>query len=100
MEYVSAPSLEGRILILADPMLATGQSMVKTYRSILEHGRPRHTHILAVLASIEGIEFVKSHLSQDDVSIWVCAVDEELTAQSYIVPGLGDAGDLSFGEKQ
>jgi uracil phosphoribosyltransferase len=67
---------------------------------MMERGRPRHTHVLAVLASSEGIEYLKSHLPQDNVTIWVCAVDEELTAQSYIVPGLGDAGDLAFGEKK
>jgi uracil phosphoribosyltransferase len=100
LEYVSSPDLTGRIVILADPMLATGQSLVMTYRSMMERGRPRHTHVLAVLASSEGIEYLKSHLPQDNVTIWVCAVDEELTAQSYIVPGLGDAGDLAFGEKK
>lgn len=100
LEYVSSPDLTGRTIILADPMLATGQSLVMTYRSLMERGRPAHTHILAVLASAEGIEYVKSHLSMDEVTIWVCAIDEELTAQAYIVPGLGDAGDLAFGEKK
>jgi uracil phosphoribosyltransferase len=100
LEYVSAPDLTGKTVILADPMLATGKSLVMTYKAMLERGRPHHTHILAVLASAEGIEYLKSHLSQDAVTIWVCAIDEELTAQSYIVPGLGDAGDLSFGEKK
>jgi uracil phosphoribosyltransferase len=100
LEYVSAPDLTGKTVILADPMLATGKSLVMTYKAMLERGRPHHTHILAVLASAEGIEYLKSHLSQDAVTIWGCAIDEELTAQSYIVPGLGDAGDLSFGEKK
>lgn len=98
LDYVSAPSLNNRILILADPMLATGASMVVTFKALLQHGKPKHTHIVAALASAEGLEYVKSHLPSD-VSIWIGAVDEELTAQSYIVPGLGDAGDLAFGTK-
>jgi uracil phosphoribosyltransferase len=99
LEYVSSPSIAGRIVILSDPMLATGQSMVETYKAMLELGQPAHTHIVAAIASKQGLEYVKAHLS-DDLTIWVAAVDEELTAQSYIVPGLGDAGDLAFGEKK
>jgi uracil phosphoribosyltransferase len=98
LDYLSSPSLENRILILADPMLATGSSIVVTYRAILEKGKPKKTHIVAVLASSEGIEYVKKHLPED-VTIWVGAVDDELTAQAYIVPGLGDAGDLAYGIK-
>ena len=98
LEYVSTPSLNGRILILNDPMLATGSSIVMTYRALLEHGIPRQTHIVAALASTQGVNYVKSHLSSE-VTLWIGAVDEELTAQAYIVPGLGDAGDLSFGNK-
>lgn len=98
LEYVSSPSLDNRLVILSDPMLATGQSMVMTYKAILERGVPSHTHIVAVLASNEGLEYVKKHLPLG-ISLWVGAVDEELTAQSYIVPGLGDAGDLAFGIK-
>jgi uracil phosphoribosyltransferase len=98
LDYVSAPSLNNRILILVDPMLATGSSMVVTFKALLQHGKPKHTHIVAALASAEGLEYVKSHLPSD-VSIWIGAVDEELTAQSYIVPGLGDAGDLAYGTK-
>ncbi len=98
LEYVSSPSLNNRIVILSDPMLATGQSMVMTYKAILEKGRPQHTHIVAALASTQGVEYVKKHLPLG-ITLWIGAVDEELTAQSYIVPGLGDAGDLAFGEK-
>jgi uracil phosphoribosyltransferase len=98
LEYVSSPDLENRIVILSDPMLATGQSIVMTYKAILERGRPHHTHIVAAVASLQGIEYVKKHLPQG-ITLWVGAVDEELTAQSYIVPGLGDAGDLAFGVK-
>jgi uracil phosphoribosyltransferase len=98
LQYMSSPSLEGRTLILTDPMLATGQSMVLTYKAILERGRPSHTHIVAALASVQGVEYVKKHLA-GNITLWIGDLDEELTAQSYIVPGLGDAGDLAFGEK-
>jgi uracil phosphoribosyltransferase len=98
LEYVSAPRLNERILILNDPMLATGSSIVMTYRRLLELGIPKHTHIVAALASTQGVNYVKSHLPSD-VTLWIGAVDEELTAQAYIVPGLGDAGDLSYGSK-
>ena len=97
LEYVSSPSLQNRLVILSDPMLATGQSMVMTYKAILEKGKPQHTHIVAALASTQGVEYVKKHLPLG-ITLWIGAVDEELTAQSYIVPGLGDAGDLAFGE--
>ena len=98
LEYMSSPDLGNRILILSDPMLATGQSMALTFKAILQRGRPSHTHIVAALASLQGIEYVKKHLPQG-ITLWIGAVDEELTAQAYIVPGLGDAGDLAFGEK-
>lgn len=98
LEYVSSPDLNGKELILCDPMLATGQSLVLTYKKLLHLGRPKHTHIVNVIASTEGVEFAKKHLPSN-TTIWVSAIDEELTSQSYIVPGLGDAGDLAFGLK-
>ncbi len=98
LEYVSSPDIAHRTLIISDPMLATGQSMVKTIKALFEKGKPGHTHIVSAIASAEGIEYVKSHLA-GDVTIWVGVVDEELTAQAYIVPGLGDAGDLAYGRK-
>ncbi len=98
LEYVGSPSLQDRELILCDPMLATGASIVMTYRALLEKGIPRHTHIVCALASTLGIEYVKGNMP-GNVTIWAAAIDEELTAQSYIVPGLGDAGDLAFGSK-
>ena len=97
--YISTPSLENKILILSDPMLATGASMVLAYKNLLEHGKPKHTHIVTAIASKEGLEFITESLPTKKISIWVGAVDEELTAKSYIVPGLGDAGDLAFGGK-
>ena len=98
VEYMSSPSLEDRVLIISDPMLATGRSMVLVYKALLRLGKPKALHIVSVIASAEGIEHVKSHLPAN-TRIWVAAVDEEMTAQAYIVPGLGDAGDLAYGAK-
>ncbi len=99
IEYLSSPKLDDKILILTDPMLATGSSMVLTYKALLAKGKPKHTHIVAVIASREGVEYLRAHMPNRDYTLWVGAVDEELTAHAYIVPGLGDAGDLAFGEK-
>ena len=99
LEYISCPDIKNKILILADPMLATGASMEITYKSLMQFGTPKHTHIVAAIASLEGINYLKRNLNMTNVSIWVASIDDELTAQSYIVPGLGDAGDLSFGNK-
>ncbi|MES2838585.1 MAG: uracil phosphoribosyltransferase [Bacteroidota bacterium] len=98
VEYMACPTLQDKVLILTDPMLATGGSMVLTYKALLHRGTPKHTHIVAAIASAEGLAYAKSHLPSN-VSFWIGAVDEELTAQSYIVPGLGDAGDLAYGTK-
>lgn len=99
LDYLSSPPLNNRLLILTDPMLATGSSIVMTYKSMMQKGKPSHLHIVCAIASSEGIAHVRSHLP-NDVTIWAGAVDDELTAQAYIVPGLGDAGDLAFGEKE
>jgi uracil phosphoribosyltransferase len=99
IEYLSSPSLENKTLILTDPMLATGSSMVLAYKALLTKGKPKHTHIVAVIASKEGVEYVQKHMPDNNYTLWLAAVDEELTAHSYIVPGLGDAGDLAYGEK-
>lgn len=99
LEYIACPDLTDKVLILCDPMLATGSSMELTYRTLMSKGKPRHTHIVSAVASNEGIEYLKSHLPKNDYTIWCGAVDEELTVQAYIVPGLGDAGDLAFGSK-
>jgi len=98
VEYMASPDLNNKILILADPMLATGQSIELTFKALSHRGTPRQIHVVSVIASIEGIEYVKKHLPES-ITLWVGAVDDELTAQSYIVPGLGDAGDLSYGMK-
>ncbi len=98
VEYMACPDLNGKTLILCDPMLATGQSIELVYKAMLRNGRPKNLHIASLIASTHGIEYLEKHLSVN-ASIWCCAVDEELTAQAYIVPGIGDAGDLSFGNK-
>lgn len=98
VDYLASPSIEGKDLILCDPMLATGTSMVLSYQAMLRKGKPKHIHVVAVIASTLGIEYVRKNMPAN-TTIWCCGVDEELTAQSYIVPGLGDAGDLAFGEK-
>lgn len=98
VDYMSSGSIENRILILADPMLATGASLEKVYRILLQRGTPAQIHIVSVIASRHGLDFLRAKLP-DSVHFWIGAIDEELTAQSYIVPGLGDAGDLAFGSK-
>jgi uracil phosphoribosyltransferase len=97
LDYVSTPSLDGCILILADPMLATGASISLALKELERFGKPAEVHIATVIASVAGVEAVRRRWPK--VRIWAGAVDEELTAKSYIVPGLGDAGDLAFGEK-
>jgi uracil phosphoribosyltransferase len=100
MESVTTPPLAGRTLILIDPMLATGQSIEATYRGLVQAGgEPAMTHIASVIASREGVEYVKRHFPAATTRLWTLAVDEELTVKSYIVPGIGDTGDLAFGEK-
>jgi len=99
LDYVSAPSLKGRTLIISDPMLATGGSMIAALKGLLEKGKPKKIHIVTVLATEEGIAEVKKHFSLRNVTIWTGKIDDELTVKAYIVPGLGDAGDLAFGIK-
>lgn len=96
-EYVACPSLEGRVLILADPMLATGRSILNALQHIAPYGTPSEIHIAAVIAAKPGVEYLMKH--QPNLNIWVTALDDELNSDSYIIPGLGDAGDLCFGEK-
>lgn len=98
-EYVSCPSIEKKVLILVDPMMATGASMELAYRALLEKGTPIHTHIVAPIASRDGVDYIKRNMNMKTITLWAGAIDEELTVKSYIVPGLGDAGDLAYGEK-
>ena len=97
IEYVSCPDLEGRTLIIADPMIATGASINMVLTELLKYGKPQSIHIVGVIASEAGLEYISRKWSQ--ATIWIFAIDDELTAKGYIVPGLGDAGDLCFGEK-
>lgn len=99
MEYATMPSIEGKTVVLVDPMLATGSSIILAYNKICTNGEPLHTHIVAAIASRESLSLLSKNLPHSKVTLWVGAVDEELTNKSYIVPGLGDAGDLAFGEK-
>jgi uracil phosphoribosyltransferase len=97
LEYISCPDLDDRVLIISDPMIATGSSLVKTIQFLREEGKPKEIHIVAAIACTVGIEFVKR--AEPQVTIWCGDIDEELTAKGYIVPGLGDAGDLAYGPK-
>jgi len=100
LEYMSGPDLEGKTIILSDPMLATGASMLMVINALHQFGKPKHIHIVSLIASSEGILNLKKGLKQDNYTLWLGAIDDELTATSYIVPGLGDAGDLAYGPKQ
>ncbi len=100
VESISSCDLTDKVLILVDPMLATGCSLVLTYKALIEKGgKPRHTHIASIVSSEEGIDYVRRHLIKEKITIWSGAVDEELTVKSYIVPGIGDVGDLAYGDK-
>ena len=99
VEYISCGELEGKVLLLVDPMLATGTSLVYSYEALVaKGGTPKELHVAAVIASEEGVEYATKHLPHG-THIWCASVDAELTAQSYIIPGLGDAGDLAYGSK-
>ena len=97
VEYMSCPDLEGKVLIVCDPMLATGSSMVLATQALLKNGNPKSIHFVAAIAARQGMDYVNRHFPKAD--IWLGDLDEELTAKSYIVPGLGDAGDLCYGPK-
>jgi len=98
VEYFASPSLEGKTLILADPMLATGRSLVSVFEGLKNHGTPKEIHVACVIGSNEGIDYIKKHLPKNS-QLWIATVDEKLNSHGYILPGLGDAGDLAFGQK-
>lgn len=101
IEYYSAANIDGRVLMLVDPMLATGSSFVQCLDGLLhDEMKPKKLHLVAVIASAEGVDYVKKKLSKYDATLWVGDIDDELTAKAYIVPGLGDVGDLAYGEKE
>lgn len=98
-EYVSCPDLSGKVLIITDPLLASGASVINAWQALKKFGTPAHTHFASVIACKEGIEHVRKHITKSQMTLWTGAIDDELTVQSYIVPGLGDAGDLAYGAK-
>lgn len=99
IEYLSSPRIDNKVLILNDPMLASGASMVMGYQAMLEKGTPKEVHVVSIIASRQGVEYAKKHLPSN-VTFWIGAIDEELNSKSYIIPGLGDAGDLAYGTKE
>lgn len=100
IEYIASPRLDGKTLIITDPMLATGGSMELAYKALLTKGEPAHIHVASIIASRQAVEHVKKTFPADKTTIWCAAVDPELNTHSYIVPGLGDAGDLCYGKKE
>jgi len=98
VEYLASPSLENKTLILADPMLATGNSMIAVYEALLKQGTPKEIHVFAVIGANQGVEFIAEHLPEN-THLWIATIDAELNDHGYIIPGLGDAGDLAFGDK-
>lgn len=99
IEYLATPDLNGKTLIIADPMLATGGSMELGYKALVTKGHPKHVHVASIIASPEGIEHIKNTFPDADTTIWCAALDERLNEHKYIVPGVGDAGDLCYGGK-
>lgn len=99
IEYIASPNLTGKTLLLVDPMLATGESMELAWKAFLSKGTPKRLLIASVIASRQGVEHLQQVFPNDDVALWCAAIDPELNERSYIVPGLGDAGDLAYGEK-
>ncbi len=100
IEYLASPRLDGKTLIISDPMLATGASMELSYRALITKGEPSHIHVASVIASQQAVDYIKSRFPSDKTTIWIGAIDKEINAHSYIVPGLGDAGDLAYGIKE
>ncbi|MBU3820671.1 uracil phosphoribosyltransferase [Flavobacteriaceae bacterium XHP0103] len=98
VEYLACPDLNNKTLVLADPMLATGQSMVSTFEALKPFGKPKEVHLISVIGSMQGIDYARKHFN-NDTHLWIATVDVQLNNKGYIVPGLGDAGDLAFGEK-
>jgi uracil phosphoribosyltransferase len=98
-QYIASPLLDNKVVILSDPMLATGSSMEVGYHALLEKGEPSHIHLVSLIASRQGLDYILNKLPNDKITLWIGAIDPEMTPKSYIVPGLGDAGDLAYGPK-
>lgn len=100
IEYIASPRLTGKTLIISDPMLAAGSSMELAYEALLTKGVPGHVHVASIISSKQALEYLQKKMPDDKTTIWIAALDNDLDDHSYIVPGLGDAGDLAFGEKE
>lgn len=100
IEYIASPDLDGKTLLIVDPMLATGGSLELSYGALLTKGKPKHVHIASVISSQQSIDYLQEHLKEDNITLWTAAIDPELDEHSYIVPGLGDAGDLAYGPRK
>ena len=100
IEYIASPKIDGKTLVIADPMLATGSSMELSYRALLTKGEPAHIHVASIIASQAAIDYIKKTFPEHKTTVWVGAIDEQINSHSYIVPGLGDAGDLAYGVKE
>lgn len=98
VRYFAAPDLNGKVLVLTDPMLATGKTLENVYRTLSSHGKPKEIHLVSVIGSRSGVDYISSIFPRS-TSLWIAAIDDTLTPEGYIVPGIGDAGDLAFGEK-
>lgn len=99
VEYLSMPNIDGKVLVIVDPMIATGKSLITSLNSILKKGNPKYLHIVGVIASKDGVEYLQNNISLNSCSLWIGNQDPQLNSNSYIVPGLGDAGDLAYGKK-
>ncbi len=100
IEYIACPRIDDKVLVIADPMLATGSSMELALQALLTKGKPAHIHLCSVIATDQAIDYIRRHVPEGKVTLWTCDLDHELNEHSYIVPGLGDAGDLLYGEKE
>jgi uracil phosphoribosyltransferase len=98
-EYMASPSLDNKVVILSDPMLASGKSMEIGYHALFSKGSPSHVHLVSIISSQQGVNYLINKIRAENVTLWLGAIDEGMTPHSYIVPGLGDAGDLAYGEK-
>ena len=99
IEYLACPDITDKVLFIVDPMLATGLSMALAYKALLSRGTPKHVHMASIIATDQAIDFIEKNLPNENLTVWACDIDHELNEHSYIVPGLGDAGDLVYGEK-
>ena len=100
IEYIACPRIDDKVVIIADPMLATGSSMELAYQALMTKGHPKHVHLASVIATDQAIDFISERLPKNNITLWTADIDHELNDHSYIVPGLGDAGDLLYGEKE